>query len=140
MKTSFYPSSALSFITVVLLSLAAGCVNGIFGTGSGIIFMLISRLLPASPDEKIESEERKKEMYTFSMSCVIPVSLVSLFLYRNVSLDLSSVSGIVVPAISGGILGGFIKEKVRLLWLNLAFAALTIYSGISMIVRCGIFS
>ena len=140
MKTSFYASSTLLFITAMLLSFTAGYINGFFGTGSGFFFMLISRILPTSPDVKIGSEERKKEMYTFSMSCVIPVSLVSLFLYGNVPLNLPFAGRIAVPAILGGILGGFIKEKIRFLWLNLAFAALTIYSGISMIIRCGLFS
>ncbi|MBE6541528.1 MAG: hypothetical protein E7672_03675 [Ruminococcaceae bacterium] len=142
MKSSILGNSALIILSAVLLSLLGGVLNGIFGTGSGILFMLVSRLLTSTKntDEIIDQEATKKEMYSFSMSCVIPVSLVSLMFYRITELDMSSVYGVILPAVIGGLFGGIVKEKVKAVWLNLAFALITIYSGVSMVIRSGIFS
>ncbi len=144
MRSEPLPSSLMLFAAVVLLSLPAGILNGIFGTGSGIVFMLISRIL--SRAEYTGSsvprgrQQAAKDMYSFSMTCVIFVSLFSLFFYSDTSGGISDVIKLALPAVPGGIIGGLIKEKIRVSWLNMIFALITIYSGISMIVKSGVFS
>lgn len=141
MKSIPFTASARLLILAVILSFPAGILNGVFGTGSGIIFMLISRLMSraANNNSSVSDEQAAKDMYTFSMTCVIIVSMFSLLFYSRASGAISDIVTLAIPAVSGGILGGLIKEKIRASWLNMAFAMITIYSGISMIVKSGVF-
>ena len=71
-----------------------------------------------------------------SLSVMIPVSAVSAIRYGlSGSLDLSFSARVAIPAILGGILGGFLLGKLRETFIMKLFAFLVIYSGIAMIVR-----
>lgn len=124
---SLYDITRMS--AVLFLSFGAGMINGTVGAGSGIVFMLIWRLLSRGNDTR--------GRYSFAMSCVLVVSLVSLILYpAEASSDLPTFTLIaaVICGVLGGVLGALIGEKVRISWLNRAFALLTLYSGFSMVV------
>lgn len=121
------------FAVVLLISFAAGIVNGCVGAGSGIVFMLLWNLC-----QPYGSSEAVGSRYSFAMACVMIISLVSLFLYpAEASSELSLITLIfaVVCGVLGGIAGAVIKDKVKASWLNRAFALLTIYSGLSMVFR-----
>lgn len=131
MKSSLALSDCLRMFTVVLLSVGAGAINGFVGAGSGIIFMLLWSIAGTA-------DRDAKSRYSFAMSCVLIVSLISLFLYpKEASSDLPLFTMIlaVIAGVLGGAFGAFVKDKIKTRWLNLAFAALTLYSGISMVLR-----
>ena len=65
--------------------------------------------------------------------------MIMLLFYSRSSGTIADIVPLAIPAVSGGILGGLIKEKIRASWLNMAFAMITIYSGISMIIKSGVF-
>lgn len=119
---------AFLFAAVCIFCFAGGIMNGIIGTGSGILFMLCATLI-----RKFTSVEC--DMYALSMSCVLPVSVFSFMFYPSGTADAEFILNMLIPAISGGIMGAYIKGKVKTEWLSYAFAALTVYSGISMIMR-----
>ncbi len=128
MDKSSHPYSIFILSSVIFLSAAAGFINGLIGAGSGIIFMIISRLINGGGGDG-------KQMYGFSVMCVIPVSVISLMMYPRNLITLPEIIKIAPCAVIGGYIGAVIKEKINAVWLNLAFAALTVYSGISMIMR-----
>ena len=127
MNKSTHPYSIFVLLIVAVLSIAAGFINGLLGAGSGIIFMLISRLVIKSGHEK--------DMYSFAIMCVIPVSVVSLFMYPAELFPPADLITIIPIAIVGGFLGAKIKERINAAYLGIAFALITVYSGVSMIVR-----
>lgn len=127
MNSVILPKNVIINFTAVVLSVIAGLINGIVGAGSGIVFMLIARILFGGGDPK--------QIYSFSIMCVIPVSLISLLMYPPDLFPPSAIASIVPCGVVGGILGAVIKDKLRAVWLNLIFAALTVYSGFSMILR-----
>ena len=122
-----HPYSIFVLLAAAALSLAAGFTNGLLGAGSGIIFMIVSRLVTKNRDGK--------EMYSFAIMCVIPVSVISLLMYPRELLPPADLITIIPLAIVGGYLGAIIKDRINAAYLGLAFAAITVYSGISMIVR-----
>ena len=127
MNKSTHPYSVFMLISSAILSVAAGFVNGLLGAGSGIIFMLISRLVIKSGDGK--------EMYSFAIMCVIPVSVISLLMYPPELFPPTDLITVIPLAIIGGYLGAIIKDRINAAYLGIAFALITVYSGISMIVR-----
>jgi len=127
MNKSTHPYSIFVLISATVLSVAAGFVNGLLGAGSGIIFMLISRLIIKSGNGK--------EMYSFAIMCVIPVSLISLFMYSPELFPPTDLITIIPIAIIGGYLGAIIKDRINAAYLGIAFALITVYSGVSMIAR-----
>ena len=127
MNKSIQPYSIFVLFSAAVLSVAAGFVNGLLGAGSGIIFMLISRLVIRSGDGK--------EMYSFAIMCVIPVSVISLFMYPPELFPPTDLITIIPLAIVGGYLGAIIKDRINAAYLGIAFALITAYSGVSMIVR-----
>lgn len=117
-------------------ALAAGITNGLLGAGGGII--LVFALSPALGGlyEKGEEFYKRRDLMATSLSVMIPVSAVSAIRYGlSGSLDLSYSTRVIIPAILGGILGGFLLGKLRESLIIKLFAFLVIYSGIAMIVR-----
>ncbi len=111
----------------IIGSMGAGFLNGLTGTGAGIIFLLLFRLF---------NGEITKDTFAFSMSCVIPLSAFSLFTYRMPqNLSLTTLIVTLLTAAVGGLCGALLQEKLKLGLLKKIFAVLVIYSGINMILK-----
>ncbi len=109
----------------VILSFFGGALNGFLGTGGGILILFMLN--------RLTKNERKDNFVTCALS-IIPISLVGSFAYfRSGSVDFSTLQTAYLPAITGGILGAFLFEKLKVKYLNLIFGALVIYSGASML-------
>jgi len=107
--------------------MAAGFLNGLTGTGAGIIFLLLFRILRG---------KLSKDAFAFSMSCVIPLSAFSLFTYRMPEdFSLLTLAVTLLTAAAGGICGALLQQKLKIDFLKKVFAILVIYSGISMILK-----
>ena len=117
-------------------ALAAGIANGLLGAGGGII--LVFALSPALGGlfEKGEEFYTRRDLMAIYLSVMIPVSVVSAVRYGLAgTLDLSYSQRVIIPAILGGILGGFLLGRLKESFILKLFAFLVIYSGIAMIVR-----
>ena len=128
------PTSRL--ILAAFGALAAGITNGLLGAGGGII--LIFALAPALGGlyEKGEEFYKRRDLMASSLSVMIPVSAVSAIRYGTLgALDFAYIPKIIIPAVLGGIFGGFLLGKLRESFIMKLFAFLVIYSGIAMIVR-----
>lgn len=127
MKTTLSLKACLLLLLCCVCGAAAGFLNGLMGTGAGIVFLFLSRAL---------NGEFSKDAFAFSMACVIPISAFSLFTYR-MPAEFSSVVLIVAlfTAAAGGVGGAFLQQKLKISALKKIFAALTVYSGIRMLLK-----
>ena len=122
------PQGLKKWILIILLSFLAGCINGFVGTGGGIIVVfLLFRLYGGG-------EENTKDVFARTLLTVFPMSLAALTVYlRNSAVDMHLILRVLIPAILGGATGAIFMDRIDKRVLNIVFAALVIYSGISMI-------
>ena len=127
MKLNISSKTWLFLALSVVGSAQAGFLNGLTGTGAGIVFLLLFRLTNGAIT---------KDTFAFSMSCVIPLSAFSLLTYpMPKDFSLTTLTLTLLTAAAGGLLGAFLQQKLKLGALKKIFAVLVIYSGISMITK-----
>jgi len=100
---------------------AAGLVNGMMGTGGGMLLVpLLTRC----------GVEPKKAMAT-SVAVILPLCILSVWICRR-SLDANWTQ--LLPYLGGGLIGGITAGlsfgKVPSLWMRRMFALLLLYGGI----------
>lgn len=128
MQTKVYPKELLLLLCVGFLCFLGGIVNGLIGTGGGLFIMLSASVIG-------KLTESECDMYSLAMMCVLPLSLFSLLLYPEGSVDTYFALTMLIPASIGGFIGAKIKKALDVKYLSIIFACLTIYSGITMIIR-----
>ena len=103
----------------------AGLINGLLGTGGGVLLVwLLTKLFKADA----------KDAFAQSLLMIIPLSAVSAFVYcRTGSVSLNQVLPYLFPAVTGGIVGAYLADKIQARVLKIIFAILVVYSGIRMI-------
>ena len=110
----------------LVCGVAAGIVNGLFGTGGGLILVpMLSGL--AGLDEK--------RSFATSVTVIVPICVVSAMVYmRSGAVDFA----MALPYLAGGILGGFcsgaIFKKAPVNLLNMIFSLLMLYGGIRLVI------
>lgn len=119
-------SSATRAFLLAMLSFLAGVLNGLLGTGGGMLLLFSLGMLL--------SGERGKEAFVISSVGVLTFSLVSAFFYgRGGSLDTAALPRFALPAAAGGILGAILLDKISTRWLKRLFAGLMLYSGLKLV-------
>ena len=118
----------LTTAVAVTGALLGGFINGLLGTGGGIIFTFMYSLLysgrSADPRDKFVS----------AMLTVLPISVISLFTYSSPQLrDIRLLLTLIIPSAAGGAVGAFISRHVKASYLDTVFAALIIFAGVRMI-------
>jgi len=111
---------------VVLLGLISGFINGLFGSGAGMIVLpgLISGY----------GFDSKKARGT-SLLILIVVSMITSFFYvKNIS-DYTALWFITAGGIFGGILGANYVKKIPDKYVRIILALIMIISGIRMFFR-----
>ena len=125
MNLKNFKTKHLSLVLFFLLSFVAGGINGFLGTGGGIIFILMLSLL---------TENQAKDNYATSLCAVLIISAFGVVTYaRRSYVDFSMIAQVALPAVLGGIVGALLVDKIKVKYLNAAFALLIIYSGFCLI-------
>ena len=113
---------------IIIISLIGGVLNGLIGAGGGIVLSLgFSALIGSFMKEK-------KDVYFNSQAAMIPVSVVSYFLYAA-SGETTSIPlwYMILPAVAGGVIGGIASSRINSKYIKLIFAAIVLFSGARMI-------
>ena len=123
-----YSVSLILLFTV--FTFGAGIVNGLLGTGGGILLTyIISKVLT-------RDKYSPKDVFVCSMAAVIPISIFSLLTYPSVTVQSKKeLTGIIFSAATGGLIGAILSNKLKSVILEKAFAIFIIYSGIRMLFR-----
>ncbi len=122
-------SKALCLAGIVLGSIAAGVVNGVLGTGGGIILVFVLRRALKS------SIKSSRDVFITTMAAILPISIISLFTYSSAVLDKGPyMLSVMLPAAVGGVIGAVLSRRVKPRVLEIIFGALVIYAGIKMVL------
>ena len=107
---------------MAVAGLAAGCVNGLFGGGGGIV------LLPLLTKwGRLES----RRAFATCVAVILPMCCLSAFLYvRRVEPPLWQVLPYLAGGVAGGLLGGLTFRKVPVRWLQIIFGLFLLYGGV----------
>ncbi len=106
----------------ILAGIYGGLVNGLLGTGGGIVLNLIYM-------HRLKMEQ-KQSMSTalFIMPVFSVVSIIGL--WGTVNIDWISASLIIVGGIAGAVIGGRIFKKISIICLKRIFALFLIWAGV----------
>ncbi len=110
--------------------LAAGMINGLLGTGGGIILvMALSRLCRTSlPD--------RRDVCANALVVTLALTLLSTLLYiRGGNAPPADLSRFVLPGAVGGLAGGLLLGRITPHALGKLFAVLLVISGVFMLFR-----
>ncbi len=116
-------------VFLALGGLFSGIVNGVFGTGGGIITIFTLSLI-------LKNKTDKKDIFAMTLFACFFMSLFSAFLYANEGrASISEIPPYVIPALFGGTVGAFLLDKINSALLSKIFALLVIYAGITLFMR-----
>jgi uncharacterized membrane protein YfcA len=128
MVTESKKENLKQYLVLPAISLLAGGINGFLGTGAGIALVYLLNYLNRDRDET-------KNNFAMTIVLVLPMSAISLFFYvRGGNVDYELIRLSIIPAVLGGILGGYLMDKINRKLLGLIFAVLVIYSGFQMVI------
>ena len=125
MKNGAKQKAVLSWGVTALAALAAGTVNGLLGTGGGIILTyLYRRILRDDP----------KAPYSAAMLSILPISFLSLFTYDSPYLhDTGLLVSLAISSAVGSIAGALLSDRAKPRFLEKLFAAVVIFAGARML-------
>ncbi|MBR5871812.1 MAG: sulfite exporter TauE/SafE family protein [Clostridia bacterium] len=120
MKFDFRAAAEVLFMAGA--GFCAGMVNGLLGTGGGIL------LLPV-----LRRHANTRDAFASALFCILPLSVLSCFLYaKSGTLSAAVVSDALqylLGALPGGMLGAYLLNRLDPRILQLIFAALLLFSG-----------
>ena len=118
-----------SFLPLAVGGLFAGFANGLLGAGGGIITVyLLSSLLK----DRVSS----RDIFANSLCVLFPVSLVSCLVYfSRGGIKVPSLGLFLLPAVVGGVIGGFALSRINTAFLKKIFSLLVVISGIILALK-----
>ncbi len=127
-EASFFMKKVLFPLLLICASVAGGAVNGLLGTGGGIIFAYFFKYL-----EK-RGQAPEGTAFPSTMAVILPISLLSFTTYESaVGFDVPFILKLAIPSAIGGLIGAYLSSKVKPVFLERLFAILVIYAGIKML-------
>ena len=117
-------------ISAIFFAVLAGAVNGVLGTGGGIVLVLYLR-------KRLENEQDvTKSALTVTLLCTLLMSAASAILYIvRGSVEICYALPYLLPSVIGGLLGALVFSKIKPSVLNALFSLLVLWSGLRMLVR-----
>ena len=121
--------SLFLILSLLLLGLAAGFLNGLLGACGGIVLIFgMKRLLRGRLSDQ-------RAVFSTAIAVILPLSALSALQYfRLGSIDLNTLELLIFPAVAGGTLGALLLRRLTPRRLSRIFAAVVLVSGIVMVI------
>ena len=114
-----------------LAGILSGIVNGLLGTGGGILTVLFLPKIYAK-----DSSYSTKDIFAITLCSSVIMSMASLLFYLSSGCFSVSDSALyMLAAVPGGVLGAILLEKLSSKTMKLIFALLVVWAGISMMIK-----
>ena len=114
-----------------LAGILSGIVNGLLGTGGGILTVLFLSKIYAK-----DSSYSTKDIFAITLCSSVIMSMASLLFYVSSGCFSVSDSALyMLAAVPGGVLGAILLEKLSSKTMKLIFALLVVWAGISMMIK-----
>ena len=110
-----------------LCAVFAGIINGLIGTGGGVvIFYILKKLYGADT----------KKAFSSVMATVLPMTLLSALIYERSGAGAFYLSlPYLLPAALGGLSGAMLFERIKTGTLKTAFSLMLAVSGALMLIK-----
>ena len=140
MLTSHTPSRSSAYsdlFFLVLIGAISGFINGLLGTGGGIILVLsLTRFCNKQHKNQFFLSMEKRDVFANALAVMLPISLFSATRYAAAgALDPTAFAPLALPSLVGGVLGGILLDRLRLSRIKKLFAVLLLVSGLFLIFR-----
>jgi len=110
-----------SYIGIALAGALAGAVNGLFGTGGGMVLVPLLTLFAHLKEDAV---------FPASVSIILPICLVSiLFTVFQSDLPWKQALPYLAGSAIGGIFAGLWGRKIPVLWLHRGLGILIVWGG-----------
>lgn len=106
-----------------VLAIISGIINGMFGTGGGII------ALPMLYDILGDTKKAHQNVVLF----ILPLSIISAVIYKK-NYDIKPTVFLCAGAFLGGIAGALISKKIKVKYLKIIFGIVILYIGVKSIL------
>ncbi len=104
-----------------LAGAAAGCINGLFGAGGGMVLV---------PLLSLTGELEEEEIFPASISIILPMCFASLFIGSlHDPLPWAAALPYLIGSAAGGLLAGLLGKKIPTVWLHRILGVLILYGG-----------
>lgn len=115
-----------NFVTVSLMGMLIGIVNGCFGAGGGMI--AVPMLKKVGLDVK--------ESHANAVAVILPITLISGIVYiMKDYVKLSDAISFIPTGVLGAVLGTLALKKISPLWLKRIFGGFMVWAGLRLILR-----
>ena len=105
-----------------LAGFAAGSVTGLFGAGGGMVLVPLLCWL---------TDMEENAIFPASVSIILPICLVCLyFRSQGGSLPWMDAVPYLIGSVIGGILTGFLGQRIPVIWLHRILGAMILWGGI----------
>lgn len=117
-------------LITVLFGFLAGGINGLLGAGGGILTVYALNFA-------LKGEEAdRRDIYANALCVMLPISAVSCVRYAAAgNIHTEGFAVYALPAILGGLLGGFLLGRLKPNITKKLFGILVVWSGIMLIIR-----
>lgn len=110
---------------VLAAGTATGFLNGLLGAGGGMVAVPLLRALGLS----------EKESHATSIAVILPLSLLSGFLYlRHGRFALTDALIFLPGGALGAIVGAFLLKRLSPVWIRKVFGILVLYSAVRLLL------
>ena len=114
------------YILYAISGACAGCVNGFFGAGGGMVLIPLLIHLCKLDDKKA---------FSSAVSIILPICIVSLLVYaRNGMLPIHESLPFLLGGAGGGVLAGLLFQKISARVLHLVLGTLILFGGVRLIL------
>lgn len=114
-----------------LAGILSGIVNGLLGTGGGILTVLFLSKIYAK-----DNSYSTKDIFAITLCSSVIMSLASLLFYLSSGcFSISDSALYMIAAVPGGVLGAILLDKLSSKTMKLIFALLVVWAGISMMIK-----